>query len=241
MPSIVFDKITVTFTNADMPSLIAEMEEFIKRNRPVELFEPKPVPIKAFAEPKLFVGERGELLKKDLSTAEFFAWAQSTTLDDENENWTAAGCNRRIKRCLKELPPLVAAAARGFAKTHKYGTAPDELVAEYLYYRWMSALEMEAGHAADCIARLHPSAPMADYIQPEVQRRELFTKLRYDLTTKLIKEHGWKRPGRNFGGTEVQQIAIDSKCMTFLDGKFVSHEIYCVPRTIKASNIKTML
>ncbi len=245
MPSIVFDKITVTFTNADMPSLIAEMEEFIRRNRPVELFEPKPVPIIRpipVPEPTPFIGERGELLKKDLSTPEFFAWVQTTDIDDENENWTIAGCNRRIRRCLKELPPKLAAAAREFAKSHKYGRAPDELVAEYLYCRWMSGLESEVHYAAIKIKEQLPIRfHIIDYMDSKLYRCEVFEQRRLELGAKLINEHGWKLPVRNFAGTEFQQIAIDSKNVTFPDGSNIAHELYVTPTSMNYKKLLPMI
>jgi hypothetical protein len=250
MPVILHKSIVAVFNAATEADLIQELEEYIRTHKPVPPVTPPVTP---------FIGEQGELLKKDLTTPEFFAWVSATTpalwttppptIDDENENWTIAGCNRRIRRALKELPPKLAAAAREFAKTHKYGRAPDELVAEYLYVRWMSALEREVHYAATTIlSKLPGRFHIIDYMDSKLYRREVFEKKRLELAAKLIKEHGWKAPTRgswagvgSFAGTEFQTIAIDSKSATFTDGRNIANEVYVFPTSMDYSELIKMI
>lgn len=241
MPVILHKSIVAIFNASTEADLIQELEEYIRTHKPV----PPVTPVTPF------IGEQGELLKKDLSTSEFFAWVESTTpaphsppaIDDENENWTIAGCNRRIRRALKDLPPMLAAAAREFAKTHKYGTAPAELVAEYLYVRWMSAMEREVHYAATTIlSKLPGRFHIIDYMDSTLYRREVFEQKRLELAAKLIKEHGWKTPKRgSFAGTEFQTIAIDSKSATFPDGRNIEKVLYVSPESMEARELNDMV
>jgi hypothetical protein len=113
------------------------------------------------------------------------------------------------------MPPKLAAKAKELAAERSYG-APEYLVAEYHYNRWMIAREE---HVVRLLYRMKSLVPKNDglhcqieeMIDPDLRNGNFFKKRLFQLAIKLIMEHGWKGPNRfNLAGTEFQKVAIDA-------------------------------
>lgn len=182
--------------------------------------EPMATPIPVVAKPSPFIGECGELLW--ITEDKVTMWLEEVPTLSQTAFQTTCG---RIISLLKTHPAELAALARQMAAKNSYG-APAELVAEYIYTRWMI-------HVADCvdhdlsILKLQlKNANAEEYIPGFTGGRvsdlalrkqfvefpeDLFLKRLVQLAVKLIKEHGWKAPANyNLNGTEFQKLAIDA-------------------------------
>lgn len=248
MSTLTLAPITVIFTGATMDEVHGQIAKYCVNNGITENVTPSSAPASVsvptpvnIAFPESFIGERGELLKKDLTTPELTAWLKVKSTGDESKNWTIAGANRRIRLYLKELPPKLATAAREFARSNTYGYAPPHLIAEYVYCRWMSAMERGAAVAVPYV-RCTDDFAIDDYIEPAIYRGELFTEKRLELAAKLIKEHGWKLPeGNSLANTEFQRIAIDCKKVNMPDGTNVEKTLWVIPEPMDLSKLRNMM
>ncbi len=218
MSTLTFAAHTVVFTGATLEELHDQICKYVVKaglaaeEAPVAV-EPKPV----IAPEPDFVGSDGRLLIK--SEAEFAHWLTMLTA-----SYPVAANLHHIKQCyalMKEalvtMPPLLAAAAKELAAKHSYG-APEHLVAEYHYNRWMIAQEELAARMRFRMQGLVKSdrvlnTQIDEIVDPILRLQEcnFFRNRLQSLAVKLIKEHGWKGPTNyNLAGTEFQKAAIDA-------------------------------
>jgi hypothetical protein len=162
-----------------------------------------------------FVGSDGHLLwcKPD----EFVRWCNTLTEVfnvTSNLRWVKDTYNL-IVEALVTMPPKLATKAKELASQRSYG-APEYLVAEYHYNRWMIAREEYVIRLLHRMKSLVPKndglhCQIEEMVDPDLRKGNFFKKRLFQLAIKLIKEHGWKGPTNwNLAGTEFQKVAIDA-------------------------------
>ncbi len=171
-----------------------------------------------------FVGSDGHLLW--CAPLDFERWCNGLV---EIHNLTAnleqiKYAYSRLQMALVMMPPKLVTKAKELAAANSYG-APEYLVAEYHYNRWMIAQEENVKQMVNYLKRLVGKNEGLHYeieelVDPDLRKStSFFQKRLFQLAIKLIKEHGWKGPNRwNLAGTEFQKMAIDAS-KAKLDGR----------------------
>ncbi len=142
-----------------------------------------------------FIGEQGELLNDVTDTK---------ILNDP--------VYKSLRESLLNNPPKLAAAARLQAAKNSYGGDP-ELVALYIYYRWMIP-QME--YVCSRISYLRKITPHPlSLLHPSIHGFTLFNDKIQELAILLVKS-GWLPPIAtgtcyHLKGTQFQKIAIDCR------------------------------
>lgn len=182
---------------------------------PVEQLTPPPAWAGGPVGEQEFVGSDGHLLW--CAPLDFERWCNQLV---EIHNVTAKSeslkfAYTQIQKALVTTPPQLVAKAKELAAQHSYG-APEYLVAEYHYNRWMIAQEETVKGMVSYLKTLVGKNDGLHYeieemVDPDLRKGNFFKKRLFQLAIKLIKEHGWKGPNRwNLGGTEFQKMAIDA-------------------------------
>ena len=238
---------TVVFTGATLEQLHDQICKYAVKvglaveEAPAPAPAPEPEPAPETTEPLLtpppawaggpvseqeFVGSDGHLLW--CAPLDFERWTDMLTESynvTTNLRWIQ-NSYAALQEALVTMPPKLAAKAAELAAKHSYG-APEHLVAEYHYNRWMIYQEETVSRHLYRMKSLVPKdqglyTQIEDIVDSDLRQGSFFRDRLFALAFKLIKEHGWKGPTNyNLAGTEFQKVAMDASKVK-IDGCSVS-------------------